>query len=414
MLVNPSSMLIVCGETSSDEHMAPVLECIRAKLPQTNFFGMGGAHLQAAGMELTVDARVSASVMGITEVVHKLGDIYKAFQLLLTEVDKRTPALAVLVDFPDFNLRLAKKLKERGVTVVYFITPQLWAWRKGRIHQMKKYVDAIIPIFPFEVPFYSSHGIDARFLGHPFTDKTKPEMDKKMLCEKIEIPLDTKILALLPGSRKAEIEKILPVMGALSDMLAKTHPDVTCVVPIAPSVAHIVDQMKHSMPHICWIVGHAREVLHNATAGVIASGTATVEASLSKIPFCICYKVSTLTFMIGKLLIRGVRFIGMPNLIAGKEVVREYIQGNCTSEELYKEVKKLIEDEPYRTQICKELERVNTTLTLHGETSVSERVAEEIVAVLGRQSAHCPFFNAHADTRVSHAEHTDSQKHRVA
>jgi len=355
---------------------------------------MGGAKLSKNGMELTVDARTTASVMGFTEVVGKLGQLYKAFWKLLDEVDERKPKVAVLVDFPDFNLRMARKLHERGIKVVYFISPQLWAWRRGRIELMKKYVDKILPIFPFEEDFYRDKGVSAKYVGHPYTDEVLDSVNRNEFLINNGIEQKSKIVAFLPGSRKAEIIKNLPIMLESIEILANKHPDLCFVIPVAHSVSEIVSVYKKDIKGVSFIEGQAKELLHVANAGVIASGTATIEAALSGIPFCICYRVSKLTYLIGKLLIRGVKFIGMPNLIANREIVREFVQDKFDPSSIANEVERLVFDDKYRKQIMEDLAAVKAKLETGDLTSVAEKVAKEIYSEI--QAVHITQLQAQA------------------
>jgi len=376
------SVFVVCGETSGDEHMAPVLKVLKSRNSELKFFGMGGEDLEKEGMDLVIDARTSASVMGFTEVLGKIGTLYKAFWKLVAEVDKRKPDVAVLVDFPDFNLRMAEKLKARGIKVVYFISPQLWAWRQGRIVKMKKYVHKILPIFPFEEDFYKTHGVEAKYVGHPFVDRKVPVVTKEEILKKLNFPIDVKIIALLPGSRKAEIEKLLLIMLDLINKFDCEKDKIRFIIPIASAVKEKVEEIRVESKFVGYLNGQARELLYVADAAVVASGTATVEAALAKIPFCIVYKVSGLTYLIGKILIKGVKFIGMPNLISKKEIVKEYIQDKCTSEAIAQELKSLLYDNNYRSLVVENLVKVNEKLLTTSDNTVSETVANEIQKVL--------------------------------
>ena len=380
-----NSIFIVCGETSADEHMAPVVALIKSQNPNIKFFGMGGHELESQGMDIIVDSRTTASVMGITEVVSKLGTIYKAFWKLVSEVEKRKPKVAVLVDMPDFNLRMAEKLHARGVKVVYFISPQLWAWRKGRINIIKKYVHKILPIFPFEEEFYRKEGVVAKYVGHPFVDRGPLNISRDEFFKTINLDSkDKQVIALLPGSRKAEIEKLLPVMAEVANRLKEENKDLLFVVPIAQSVIKIVNDIKNDplYRNINFIEGRSRELLEYSYAGIVASGTATVEAAIARLPFCICYKVSKLTYVIGKLLIKGVSFIGMPNLIAGRMILKEFIQDQASADNLYSELKKIIIDQDYRNQILSDLDEVKQKLQTDKKETVSVTVAREILNTL--------------------------------
>jgi lipid-A-disaccharide synthase len=373
------SLLVVCGETSSDEHTAPVISYIKSRIPDIDVYGMGGESLQAAGMEITIDARESASVMGLTEVVHKISKLVRAFKTILREAEKRKTRTVLLVDFPDFNLRLARALKKRGLTVLYFISPQLWAWRQGRIEVIKKYVDAVFPIFPFEEEFYQGHGVDARFVGHPFMQRKVNTVDRAGFCRSFSIPEDKKLVALLPGSRKSEVSRLFPVFLEMIRMSG--NDDHHYIVPVAGGVREMIH--GYDVPaEVTLVPGNAREILSISDAAVVASGTATVEAALSGVPFCIVYKVSPLTYLTGKLLIRGVSFVGMPNLIYGDLLLRELIQGNCTPDAVKNELESLLYDEEYRSHISQGLNVIRSRLEKDSDTPFFEIVGSAILGAL--------------------------------
>jgi lipid-A-disaccharide synthase len=375
------SLLIVCGETSSDEHTASILRYLKQADPSLPVFGMGGACLKEEGMELTVDARETASVMGLTEVIGKLSSLIRAYKTILAEVDSRKTRVALLVDFPDFNLRLAKDLKKRGITVLYFVSPQLWAWRQGRIHHIKKYVDAVFPIFPFEEDFYKEHGVDAKFSGHPFLAREHSDVNKEAFFEKFSIPKSRKLVALLPNSRKAEVEKLYPVFLDMIG-LAGNREDLHYIVPVAGSVQPLFSQFGPPPSNLTLVPGHAREILLSTDAAIVASGTATVEAALCGVPFCIVYKVSALTYIVGRLLIRGVSHVGMPNLIVKRSLIKEFIQHECTPEAIFEELKRLLNDESYRASIKSGLDEVKQKLTSKDGKKFFECIGPQIILAL--------------------------------
>ncbi len=373
------SLLVVCGETSSDEHTAPVVSYIKSRVPTLEVYGMGSESLRAAGMEITIDAKETASVMGVTEVFHKLFNLVSAYKTILAEVKRRNTKVVLLVDFPDFNLRLARALKKQGLSVLYFISPQLWAWRQGRIKSIEQYVDEIFPIFPFEEDFYRNHGVEAKFVGHPFIQRTALEFGRETFFKKFNIPENKKYVALLPGSRASEVKKLFPVLLELvknTDTALRHY-----IVPVAGGVKDIINEFQ--IPeHVTLVPGHAKEVLSFSDAAVVASGTATVEAALSGVPFCIVYKVSPLTYLIGKLLIRGVSFVGMPNLIYGDMLLKEFIQGACHPAGISEELECLLNDESYRDKIRKGLEVVRLKLEKDSPKTFYEIVGDAILAAL--------------------------------
>lgn len=375
------SLLVVCGETSSDEHTAAAIAYLKSVNPHCEVFGMGGAHLKEAGMELVVDARKSASVMGLTEVFWKLADIYRAYKKLLVEVKVRNTKVALLVDFPDFNLRLAKDLKSQGVLVYYFISPQLWAWRTGRIKTIKAYIDQMFSIFPFEEEFYRGHGVISSYVGHPFLDRPPTEIAPSDFLKKYGIPDGKRLVALLPGSRKAEIERILPVLLEVVKEFSD-DPYVHFLIPMASSVESLFDTYGPFPESCTFISGYAREILEVSDAAIVTSGTATIEAALSGVPFCIAYRVSRLTYLVGKALIKGVKFVGMPNIILNRLLVKEYLQDDCNSEALYEETKLLLYDAAKRKELIEGLSEVRKKLERDSEETVGEILGENLLQAL--------------------------------
>lgn len=376
-----NSLLVVCGEVSSDEHTAPIISYIKSYYPELDIYGMGSVNLKNAGMELLVDAKESASVMGLTEVFNKISKLVSAFNLILREVDKRKTKTVLLVDFPDFNLRLAKKLKKKGLKVFYFISPQLWAWRQGRIESIKKYVDQVFPIFPFEEDFYKNHGVDASFVGHPFLQREVSKFIKEDFISKFNLPENKKLIALLPGSRRSEVKELFPVfLETIKQNQSENH---HFIVPVANGVSEIIDSFE--MPkELTLISGHAKEILGIVDAAVVASGTATVEAALSRVPFCIVYKVSTFTYLVGKLLIKGVKFIGMPNLIYGNLLLKEFIQKECNSKNIQQELNKLLYENNYREKILDGLDIIRNRLEKDSEEPFYKIVGDSLLEVFNR------------------------------
>lgn len=360
-------VFVAAGEASSDLHAAALVTDLLKLSPGAEVFGMGGSALRAAGAETIVDSETEASVMGLTEVLSHAQKIVRAFRKLTAAAAARRPDVAVLVDFPDFNLRLAKKLHALGITTVYFISPQLWAWRQGRVKTVKRYIDKVLPIFPFEEGFYQRHGVDAEYVGHPFLDRPPISESKEQLRQELGLSSATPVVALLPGSRKAEINFLLAPMIRAFRLAAARRPGLQAIIPIAENLKQAeVEEAIDALGRPAGLVvvrGSARKVLHAADAAVVASGTATLEAALAKVPAVVVYKLAPLTYRIGRLLIRGVQYIAMPNLIAEKEIYPELIQSQVTPDRIAGEIERLLGD-PERTS------RVRTALDL-----VEERLA---------------------------------------
>lgn len=361
------SVMVVAGEASSDEHAAHVVYELKQKLPQAEVFGMGGSSLRAVGAETIVDSEQVASVMGLTEVIGSLWNIYVAYRTLVQEAERRKPKLVILVDFPDFNMQIARALHRRGAKILYFISPQLWAWRKGRIRTMKKYVDIVAPIFPFEESFYHRHGMQAEYVGHPFLDRPAMSIDRDVFLSEQGLDPARPVVALLPGSRKAEVERLAPVMSGALRRLRKIRPGVQAIVPIARTLKRDwVKSFFDETLEIAFVDGRSSEVVHAADVGIIASGTATVEAALARLPMVIVYKLSPVTYRVGRMLVRGVKFFGMANLIAGEQVVPELLQDDVNEARLCEELERYLGDPAHRAKTAERLGRVRQRLALPG------------------------------------------------
>ena len=376
------TIMVVTGEVSSDQHAAAVVRALKRISPEYSVLAMGGSHLAAAGAEIIVDINTHGSVMGLTEVLGSLGKIVKAFRTLLRTARQRRPALVMLVDYPDFNLRLAKKLHREGIPVLYFISPQLWAWRQGRAKLIKRCVRKVATIFPFEETFYQGLGIDAEFVGHPFLDREPLHVDREKMCRDLNLDPDQPVVALLPGSRKREVETLFAPLVETVLALRSDIPNLQAIIPLAPTVKKSWYAHYGALPAgVATISGQAVEVLQLAQAGIIASGTAAMEAVLAELPMMVVYKLNGLSYWLAKRLIRGVRNFAMPNIIAGKEIISEYLQEQVTPAVLAPELKKLLVDGPYRAQMKEQLRGVRAKLKHReqGSASAGERVAKIII-----------------------------------
>jgi lipid-A-disaccharide synthase len=339
-------------------------------------FGAGGERMKAAGFDTTVNAK-DISVVGIAEVITHLPKIYSQYKKLLREIDRRKPHAAVLIDFPDWNFRLAAELHRRKIPVVYYVSPQLWAWRPGRIEQVKKFVDQMLVIFPFEEPWYRERGVQAEYVGHPLIDVPRPQPSH---LRSPQIPI-----GLLPGSREKEISMNLPTMLQAAKQLGR---DYQFFVPVASTINSrwIVDFIHRVLgedPGVnLKMENDARLVLAQSRAAIVASGTATVEAALIGTPFVMVYRVSPVTYKVGRGMVK-VPYFAMPNLIAGREVVPELIQKDFTAENVAARLCQILADGPARDQMLSGFEEIREKLTRAGEGTVAERVAERVMGVAG-------------------------------
>ena len=379
-----SQLLVVTGEASGDHHAAPVVQSLQKLQPDIEVFGMGGNALRDSGMSLTVDIAQSASVMGLTEVIGSLGSIISAYKTIVNEAKKRKPSHAILVDYPDFNLRLAKVLHRMGVRVIYFISPQIWAWRSGRIHTIQKYTDAVVPIFPFEEEYYRSRGVEAHYLGHPFSDRTPITGSRQQFFSTISVDPSKKVLALLPGSRKSELERLLEPMCKAYHLVKKQNPDIHAVLPQAPTISsEWLAQYSHLTRDMSIIEGQAPQLLHHSDAAIISSGTATVEAALEQIPFTAVYKLAPLTHFVAKKLITGISHFAMPNLIAERKIVKEFLQDEVTPDALAEEATRLLFDKAYAEKMKEALGEVRHKLEYRNtENNFGKTVAERVAHLI--------------------------------
>lgn len=380
------SILVVAGEASGDEHTAPIVELIRKHHPQVQVFGMGGSSLRKAGMDTIVDSESSASVMGFGELFGKLGGIISAFRLLRREAELRDAKLAILVDMPDFNLRMAKALKRKGIPVLYFVAPQLWAWRSWRVRVVRKVVDRLAVIIPFEEAYFKKRGVRAEYVGHPFFSHFS-DSEKSVFCATHGLNPELPMLALLPGSRKGEVERLFPVMLETLKLIRQARGGVQAIVPVAATIDSKWLAELHPLAHeVHFISGNAADVMRHSDCSIVASGTATVEALLSGTPFVVVYRLATVSYVIGRLFVRGVKYFAMANLITGRPLVPELLQEEVTPERLRLEVEKVLGDEQYAKKQRHILAEAKRTLIAKEDSrkTHAERVFEMAEQMLAR------------------------------
>ncbi|HYX52833.1 MAG TPA: lipid-A-disaccharide synthase [Candidatus Limnocylindrales bacterium] len=374
--------LLSAGEASGDNYGAQLVEALRQLSPGAEFFGMGGERMQAAGCDVQVHAK-DVAVVGLVEVLTHLPDIRKRFKNLMAEAARRRPAAAVLIDFPDFNLRLAKELHTLGVPVFYFVSPQVWAWRTGRVEQIKKYVRKMIVIFPFEQEFYRKHGIDVSFVGHPLAYEPLPAVDRSEFAANFKLDAGKQWIALLPGSRRKEVRQNLPCMLDAAELLAQQGGDFEFLLPVASTLDKewVRYQLGPAYTRIR-LTENAKATVMLSRAAVVASGTATVESALTGTPFVVVYKLSPLTWFLGRRLV-SLNTFAMPNLIAGRKIVPELIQNDFSGPNVVRELNTLIPDGPARQQMQADLQQVRDKLRdSHSAEEPAVRAAREILASL--------------------------------
>jgi lipid-A-disaccharide synthase len=365
---------------------AQLIEALQRRNPQLEFFGVGGDRMRAAGCDTVVDAK-DLSVVGITEILSHLPKIYGLFQHLIKEADKRKPDLAIVIDSPAFNWRVAREMKKRGITVVYYVAPQFWAWRQGRVRLIRNYIDKALVIFPFEEKFYRDRGVDATFVGHPLADLPHPATERNDYATQFHLDPAKHWIALMPGSRVKEVRMNLP---AILDAAAQLGPDYEFLLPVAPTLDRAFLQSLTSKQRIT-LVPESLPALFHSRAGIIASGTATVEAAMMRTPFVMVYRVSPLTYRLGKPRVKVPRF-AMVNLIAGEEVVPELVQHDFTAEKVVAKIKEILPDGPARARMLEGLTQVKAKLQPPhgGTTSPTQHPADraaEMILTLGLSSA---------------------------
>ena len=338
-------IFLSAGEASGDVYGAWLIDALRQQLrergdtDQPEFFGVGGEAMQQAGCDLVVNAHQIA-VVGLAEVVRHLPRIYGLFNEVVREIERRSPDVAVLIDFPDFNLRLARQLHKRGIPVVYYVSPQLWAWRQSRVELIRRYVRKMLVIFPFEAKFYAQHGIAAEFVGHPLADAAANTTTREEFASRFGLDEAETWIALLPGSRKGEVSRIFPTLLEAAQLLG---PDYVYIVPVASTLSE--PWMRSFVPAEFSVrvvfTDDAQATLAHARVAAVASGTSTLQAALIGTPFVMVYRVAELSWKLGRQLVRVDRF-AMPNLIAERDVVPELVQGELTAERVVSGLKGLL------------------------------------------------------------------------
>jgi lipid-A-disaccharide synthase len=372
-------ILVVTGEASGDAHAAELVAALQARRPEFRFFGMGGAKLAARGVELLYGAH-EVSVMGITEVLPKIPRILQVMRGIAAAAAERRPACAILVDIPDFNLRLAARLKALGIPVAYYVSPMIWAWRRGRVKTIRKRVDRMLCILPFEEDFYRDSGVDARYVGSPVVEQVPSPASTTTFRQRLGLPMEAPTLALLPGSRMSEIRRLLPTMVSAAKQLSAERPGLQIVVPVAPTIPReeITSRFEGSGLSPRLVDGRAPEVVGASDAAIVASGTAVLEAGLMQRPLVVVYRVSLITYLVGRLMLK-VAHVALVNLLAGRRLVPELLQGDMTPERIAAEIRRVWDPGPPREEMLRGLEEVRGRL---GGPGAAERAAEAVLELL--------------------------------
>jgi lipid-A-disaccharide synthase len=399
-------VLVSAGEASGEMYGAQLIEALRRRDPSLTFFGAGGERMRAAGCEIVVDAKELA-VVGITEILSRLPQILGQYRKLIRAADEKHPAIAIVIDSPAFNWRVARQMHKRGIPVVYYVCPQFWAWRQGRVKLLRKYVDKALVIFPFEEKFYRDRGVDAIFVGHPLADLPLPDVSRADYAAANQLDPAKIWIALMPGSRRKEVRMNLPtILEAAGRMQMKTRrseseregspgrgsspnsskAEYEFLMPVARTLeASFLEQLiaaqksSTSLRNSVHLVPEALPALYHSRAGIVASGTATVEAALMGTPFVMVYRVSPLTYALGKPRVK-VPYFAMVNLIAQEEVVPELVQDKFTVGNITSEMEKIVPDGEPRTRMIERLSTVRERLRhVNGTVHPAEAAAEIIL-----------------------------------
>jgi lipid-A-disaccharide synthase len=377
-------ILLVAGEVSGDLHGSHLVEAIQRIEPEVQFLGVGGEGLERRGMKLLYPAH-SLSVVGITEVFVKLRTILKALRGLKRSLEREKPDLVILIDFPEFNLRLAKIAHRRGIPILYYISPQVWAWRPKRISLIAQLVRKMVVLFPFEVPLYEAAGVDVECVGHPLLDIVKPTLPKEKAYQQFGLDPKQRTIGLLPGSRSHEVERLLPPLLASAHLLQKEIPDLQFVIPLAPGIPKTIlsSRMKNISVPVKVVEGFTYDVMNLSDLLITASGTATLEGAILGKPMIIIYKVSFPSYWIGRALIR-VDHIGLVNLVAEKEIAPELIQKDVHPQRIADEALRILRDPILSRKMSESMGEVCQKL---GKPGAAQRAARIVTSLLHEAEA---------------------------
>ncbi len=396
-------VMIVSGESSGELYGALLAKALKARNPEISITGIGGDRMQTAGVNLI--SRISSS-FGITEAIKTYSEIKKTFEKVVNALKSFNPQVLVLIDYPDFNMRVAKEAKKLGIKVLYYVSPQVWAWRKGRVKTIGRLIDKMAVILPFEGEIYKHDSIPCEFVGHPILDEIREVLKeaevrssdivsqelKSKVREELGLMPDKPVMTLMPGSRAHEIKKLLPVMSDVVGEMKERHPDYQFVMPVAPNLdsnalSVISNELKKNTHNALHITHHSIKALLSADIALIASGTSALQSALLGVPMVVIYKLSPLTYLIGRLIVK-VRHISLVNILLDKSArddsglrVKELLQNEANKRNIIMEMSKIIDDSGYRDEMASQLKKVRA---LFVEKEASSRVAE-IVRELGEQ-----------------------------
>ena len=365
--------MIIAGEASGDLHGSNLVRAMHEMDPGIHFYGLGGVRMEEAGVDLVARSSEMA-VVGLTEVCSRLPRILQVFFDLRKDLRESPPDLLIPIDYPDFNFPLAAAAKKQGVRVFYYISPQVWAWRKGRVAKMKKIVDRMAVIFPFEADFYGRTGMEVHFVGHPLLDTVRVKSSREEVLGRLGLETGCRTIGILPGSREGEVRRILPDMLGTARILSQRLSPVQFILPVADTLSEeFVRNIGGAFPkRLALAKDHIYDAIGAMDFAMVASGTATLETALLGTPMIIVYRVSPLTYAVGRMLV-DVEHIGIVNIIAGKTIVPEFIQGDVVPEKMAEAIIQILSDEKKYGEMKKNLSKVRENL---GQPGASRRAAE--------------------------------------
>ena len=372
-------IMILAGEVSGDAHAAEFVEEIKLIRPDIRLTGMGTTLMKKAGVDIFFDS-ASIAVVGIVEVLRHWGEIKKAMNLVKTALEDTQPDLLILVDYPEFNLKMARYAKSLSIKVLFYISPQVWAWRPKRIHKIGRSIDHMAVLFKFEQALYEKANIPVSFVGHPLVDKVKTNIDSNQARLSLELDQDDIVVGLFPGSRKSEIHRLLPLMLKTTKLMLERNPKVKFILPVDSTLDYdlIQQQCNQSGVNIKLTRGDIYDLIVCCNAIVSCSGTVTLEIALLNAPLCLVYKISWFSYQIMSRLIT-IPHIGLANIVADKLIVKELLQDDATPQKIATELFRLLEDQSYRSQIISDLSKVRANLGAGGGAQKLAKLALSFV-----------------------------------
>jgi lipid-A-disaccharide synthase len=370
-------VLMVAGEASADQYGAALVKEIRLREPDIVFWGIGGKRMGEAGVRILFTPEEMA-VVGLTEVIPRISKIFTASRVLQRILKRNRPDLLLLLDYPDFNIHLAGKAARYGIPVLYYISPQIWAWRKRRIRKIRERVDRMAVILPFEESFYQGEGIEVEYVGHPILDIRSDALRDQHTSSKTD--LSDPVLALVPGSRSEEVRSLLPEMLSAAALLQKSYPTLRCVIPLAPTIDEkmVIQAVSESSVPVVLSKKGLYATLGECQAVIAASGTVTLEIALLAKPMVVVYQLSRISYAVAKRVIK-VPSISLVNLVAGRKVVPELIQNDARAEKMAVETAKLLQDSAEREKMVKDLQEVSELLGEKGASARTAKIALEMM-----------------------------------